>query len=449
MITSMVNLIFFLCIPAFYISASLPLVVQLTTEAKLLPLYISPIQNEQSGFSEAYLKKLESVLNFDFQNNGMTNVVDPSLKDSSINQTMNFDYQGDLSFWSSLDVEYVLKTKINNKSFSARIWIVNGSVIKAIDGLLLTGDFTHDRQVMHQLSDSIFKALFGKEGIASTKILYTLKHRDLTGKKLTSTIYEADYDGGNAHPVTEGCDFAITPFYIPPRSGYKSNSFLFVSYKTGQPKIYFGSLQDLQAHRFSLLKGNQFFPVMSKQRDKIAFISDVTGNPDLFLQEFHPEKGVLGKPRQIYATHKATQSSPTFSPDGTQVAFVSNQDGSPRIYVLKIPDPNVGIKEIKAKLISKTNRENTAPNWSPDGSKIAYSSQVKGVRQICVYDFATNSERQLTEGNQNKENPTWAPNSLHLIFNTSDKEDTELYLMNIKQKTPIKITNGFFPCWEN
>lgn len=231
-----------------------------------------------------------------------------------------------------------------------------------------------------------------------------------------------------------------------------SRNFVFVSYEIGQPKIYLGDLESGATQRLSLLKGNQLMPTLSRQRDKIAFISDVTGNPDLFLQKFDPESGLEGKPRQIYATHKATQGTPSFSPDGNRIAFVSNKDGSPRIYVLDIPAPGTPLKETKATLISKANRENSAPNWSPDGTKLAYCSMTQGVRQIWVYDFTTGKERQLTQGAGNKENPSFAPNSLHLVFNSNANGKNELYLVNLNQPESARITFGDgekqFPSWE-
>lgn len=193
-------------------------------------------------------------------------------------------------------------------------------------------------------------------------------------------------------------------------------------------------------------------PTMSYQRDKVAFIGDITANPDLFLQPFHPEKGAIGKPYQIFSAPRSTQGTPTFSPDGKKVAFVSNKDGSARIYVMDIPAPGTNIKNLSAKLISKTNRENSAPAWSPDGSKIAYCSSTKSVRQIWIYDFDKNEERQLTEGSGNKENPTWAPNSLHLMFNSTGGSGSELYLINLNQPEAVQITTGpgekRFPNWE-
>ena len=74
------------------------------------------------------------------------------------------------------------------------------------------------------------------------------------------------------------------------------------------------------------------------------------------------------------------------------------------------------------------------------------------VRQIWTYDFQKNEERQMTQGGGNKENPTWAPNSLHLIFNSTGHSGSELYLINLNQPEAVKITNGpgekRFPNWE-
>lgn len=417
------------------------MVVHLGTEVELLPIYISAPEANESGLSEKYLLQLAEILRFDFLYNGMTTVVNEKIKK---NQRAFSDFAG----WAKEGISYIISPEIKNKKFSAKIYLINSGQIKSIDGIVLSGDLAKDRKIIHQVSDTIFNALFGLQGVASTQVLYALKTQDPVTKKWTSSIYEADYDGANSRIVGGKGEYAINPKYVP-----SSHAFLYVSYKTGQPKIYFGNLLDDKTQRFSLLKGNQLLPAMSKQRDQIAFISDVTGNPDLFLQEFDPERGAIGKPRQIYAAYRATQGSPTFSPDGKRIAFVSNKDGSPRIYVINIPPPGMELKNIKAQLITRINRENTAPAWSPDGSKIAYCSNINGTRQIWLYDFASNSERQLTQGPKHKENPAWALDSLHLIFNTADVQEAELYLMNLNQPGAVKITSGpgekYFPNWDS
>ena len=200
------------------------------------------------------------------------------------------------------------------------------------------------------------------------------------------------------------------------------------------------------------LRGNQLLPAISPKRDKVAFICDAAGKADgrtdLFLQEFHPEKGETGKPVQLFSYPRSTQASPTFSPDGSKLAFVSDKDGKPRIYVISATFTS---KRPTPVLITKQNQENSCPSWSPDGKKLAYSAKTKGTRQIWIYDFETKEEWQLTDGTGNKENPSWAPDSKHLVFNSTDGHISELYIVNLNQPDVVKISQGagikHYPAW--
>ncbi|KIC72274.1 Protein TolB [Neochlamydia sp. TUME1] len=422
------------------------IVVRLATESKLMPLYLAPFYQENPAFTAHYIQQLEQVLQFDLNHNGMTF----TLKNESKAPVGNFLDAVNSSSWKSLNVYYVLKILIKDNQMSARMLSMSSDHEKSVNNIPLSGDLSQDRRQIHRLADSLHKSLFGSEGIASTRIIYTCKTSH--GLKSIAEVWEADYDGANARQITHENSLIVTPTYIPPQQGHASGSIMYVSYRAGQSKIYIASLKDGVGRRFSLLKGNQLMPAIAKQRDKVAFICDYTGNPDLFLQTFDPEKGAIGKPQQIFSTYLATQGTPTFSPDGSKIAFVSNKDGSPRIYVIDIPAPGASLKNIKALLISKSNRENTAPAWSPDGSKLAYCAKSQDTRQIWIYDFDKKQERQITKGGGHKENPTWAPNSLHLVFNSAGNNSSELYLINLHQPEAVKISSGEglkrFPAWE-
>lgn len=429
-----------------------PIIVKLSSTTQLMPLYLGNFDQGSSGLPEDYINRLQKVLEFDLGHNGMTYLVSRDSPKEQMISMINGAQAPTQDQLRKLEAFYVIKIEIRDQKLSAIILATNNQIFKKVEGIPLTGTPKEDRRQMHMLADQIFKTLFGSEGIATTRILYTVKNQDPQTKKWMSDVWEADYDGSNARQVTRDIGYCVTPAYVPPKAGFSSGSFFFVSYLIGQPKIYMASLKDGQGRRFSPLKGNQLMPCINRQRDLVAFISDVTGNPDLFVQQFSPESGAVGKPRQIFSTHLATQGTPTFSPDGKKVAFVSNKDGSPKIYVMEIPEEGVALKDIKSQLITKHTKESTAPCWSPDGTKIAYCASINGNRQIWVYDFTKNEERQLTQGRGNKENPTWAPNSLHIIFNSSDANLSDLYLINLNQPEAVKISSGpgekRFPSWE-
>jgi len=431
-----------------------PLIVKLATESALDPLYLLPITSDQSNLSDDAVRQLEQILAFDLNHNGATFVAKRTAEYDQYGQSGAFNQLGAAAGWKEKHVYYVVKPQIQGQKLAVVMLDVQKQSMKSADSFPLTGDLSQDRRQVHRAADVIHKALIGTEGIASTKILYTVKTRNSSdSSKSISEVWEADYDGGNARQLTQEKTMCVSPVYLPPKTGFSTGGYLYVSYILGQPKIYVASLKDGKKSRLTYLRGNQLMPAISQQRDKIAFISDVTGNPDLFLQNFSPEQGAIGKPQQIFSARQATQGSPTFSPDGNRVAFVSDKDGSPKIYVINIPEPGASLKEIKATLISKVNRENSAPSWSPDGSKLAYCARIPpGDRQIWIYDFHTKQEKQITQGSGHKENPSWAPNNLHLVFNSTDPKISELFLVNLNQAEATQITSGpgekRFPSWE-
>lgn len=423
------------------VCASEEIEVNLSTQKPLPALYISKIFNEGSDFSDEYLIKLQSVLQFDLNYNGFTQVVKQEYqKDFKISH-FDDDVAFDQNFWKTQKISYVLKSQICKNTFKAYIYNVNINNLKILEGTKLSGDIKKDRKEIHSFCDSLQEMLFGQRGIASSKILYAVKEKNdqNPAKPWKSEVWMCDYDGENAKRLTFENSYLVHPVFVPNKKG---NEYVYISYVNGQPKLFKTSINDPKKELLIHLRGNQLLPSFSVDSKKLVFISDASGRPDIFIQHFDSKLAAIGKPIQIYSYPRATNASPVFSPDNEKIAFVSDKDGSPRIYVLKIPDNFYNQKRPVTHLVTKKNRQNVSPSWSRDGKKLAYSAKSESVRQIWIYDFETDEEWQLTYDNKNKENPVWADDSLHIIYNTEDKNEAELYLINIKQKETAKISKG-------
>lgn len=416
--------------------------IYLNTTSPLQPLYLGKLQCTDNSINRNYLAELFSVLAFDLNYNGRTRVL---ATESEREETLKSEVFQNAS-WKRWGVAHIVKVEVQNKALTLSCYSTQVGSAKKFSPLPLTGTLAKDRKNIHRLADALYKTLYGKEGVASTKLLYSTKQRK--GDRFVSEIWCCDWDGSNAQQLTKENNLCVTPVFLPHSRLYSNDRFLYVSYSQGKSKIFLGSLSQGNGKKLIDLSGNQLLPAISPKRDKIAFICDISGRTDLFLQEFDAETGQMGKPMQLFSYPRSTQASPTFSPDGSKIAFVSDKDGSPRIYLLPAIHTE---KRGNPVLLTKRNLENSCPSWSPDGKKIAFSAKTKGTRQIWIYDFDAGEEWQLTDGTGNKENPSWAPDSEHLVFNSTDGHISELYLVNLSQPDVIKISSGpgvkHYPSW--
>jgi Tol biopolymer transport system component/C-terminal processing protease CtpA/Prc len=100
------------------------------------------------------------------------------------------------------------------------------------------------------------------------------------------------------------------------------------------------------------------------------------------------------------------------SPDGKKVAFIVRGE----IFAASAKDGG------DAARVTRTTAGESHIAWSPDSRRLAYASTRDGAAHIFLYDFATNTETELTRGADNDVTPRFSPDGKMLAFQRGGRE---------------------------
>lgn len=144
------------------------------------------------------------------------------------------------------------------------------------------------------------------------------------------------------------------------------------------------------------------------------------------------------------------------------VLFETNRDGDPEIYLMN-PD---GTQQIN---LTDHVGADSAPSWSPDGTKIVFESYRDGNWEIYVMDADGSDPTNLSEESSDDYFPIWSPDGTKIAFMT-DREsgglppildaderivipmfDVEIFVMNADGSGQTNVTNSAawdgYPSW--
>jgi Tol biopolymer transport system component/serine/threonine protein kinase len=112
--------------------------------------------------------------------------------------------------------------------------------------------------------------------------------------------------------------------------------------------------------------------------------------------------------RVVFSTQY--DSSPQYSPDGSRIAFRSNRSGSNEIWV---SDSN---GRIPVQLTRYEGPLTGTPRWSPDGMNIAYDTRPEGQSDIYVVSSSGGTPRRVTKSESEDIVPSWSVNGAWIYF---------------------------------
>lgn len=147
-------------------------------------------------------------------------------------------------------------------------------------------------------------------------------------------------------------------------------------------------------------------PIWSPKGDKIAWFSDASGEYKLVVADQD------GGNQKAYALPNHTfYFQPDWSPDGTHIAYSDT-------------DYNIWVINLDTGKARKADSDNYAhpnrtmnPVWSPDSQWITYPKQLKShFKAIFAYNITSKKTIQLTDGIADAISPVWDENGKYLYF---------------------------------
>lgn len=350
--------------------------------------------------------------------------------------------------WRVINTEFLIRGghRISNGQLHFESYVYHVPRSKLIFKKTYKARTRQAKWIAHTFSNDLFRTLTGRESMFLSQVVVA---SDRSGGKWRE-IYVMDWNGDNTQRMTRHRSISMSPSWSPSGRSIAYSTYTLRRNRHGK----FTNLDLFQLNvssrrrrmlsgRKGLNSGSVFHP-----NGKNVFLSlAYQGSADIFRVQTANRRNLT---RITKGPYRAMNVEPSVSPDGRKIAFSSDRSGRPMIYIMNVDGS-------QPKRLTFAGYYNSSPSWSPDGKWIAFSSYQRGYNDIFIIKPDGTGLKRLTSSKgesgkrANSEEPTFAPDSGHVMFVNDRTGKKQLYIIGIDGTNEKRITsdnhNYYKPKW--
>ncbi len=286
-------------------------------------------------------------------------------------------------------------------------------------------------------------------------VAYTVTRADLEQNASDADIWLASTLGEFPSRLTTHKKSDTSPRWSP-----DGRRIAFISAREEKPQIFLMSAFGGEPERLTEHKGGVRQLAWSPDGRSIAFIADqeptadeekrIKDKDDAIVVDTNYKFNrlwvldVATRTARLLATGDAVANDPQWSPDGTHIAYSTTP--TPRADDGSLSDIHVvAVAGGAPRTLVVNAGADQSPRWSPDGARIAYiTSAGSDVRQsqLAVVPAAGGTPRMVAPGFLYQPNaPTWSPDGRTLYFGASVRTTSQLFAVPSAGGTPRALTD--------